>query len=60
MLDRGARIHSSAPLGPGLRDPAPGDGVVDPQHDDGADDGHDHAPQIETGDAGAAERTRKL
>jgi hypothetical protein len=32
-----------------------GDGVIEEQHDDGADDGHEHGIEIEARDAGAAD-----
>ncbi len=40
----------------GLKGPPPGHSMVNPQHDDGADDCDNHAVKIEAGDAGSAEQ----
>src|SRR5688500_4069907 len=37
-------------------DLTPGDGVIQPQHHNGADGRDDHAPDVEAGDAAGAER----
>jgi probable H4MPT-linked C1 transfer pathway protein len=51
--------------GGGHRDPPPGrkltgERVVEPEHHDGADDRHDHAVDIEAGDAGCADGREQI
>src|SRR5262245_4696022 len=63
---RSSRRRGGAPNGaPPLRTlsemlrAAAADGVIDPKHQDGADDRDQHAPDIESGDAARAENTKQ-
>ena len=47
---------SAWPAPTSTSDLTPGDGVIQPQHHNGADGRDDHAPDIEAGDAAGAER----
>src|SRR5262245_21964258 len=63
---RSSRSRGGAPNGAPLRTlsemlrAAAADGVIDPQHQDGADDRDQHAPDIESGDAARAEHVEEI